>query len=168
MHDSETPAVGQQVITACAFIHKEDNGVAQVFLGRRAPTKKFLPNEYELPGGHIEYGEDIKEGLAREVMEEFNTRVSIGYPFAVFTYINKIKGSHSVEIIYFAKFIDPIEDIKANGHDHSEYGWFSKDQIYSLTSSVKSVEDDEFQSIFKGFDLLSGRSLNIGGTELLT
>ncbi|MDP3883136.1 MAG: hypothetical protein Q8Q48_03725 [Candidatus Staskawiczbacteria bacterium] len=52
-HDSEKPAQGQQVITACAFIHHNFDGVEKLFMPRRADTKKFLPGVYELPGGHI-------------------------------------------------------------------------------------------------------------------
>ncbi len=62
-HDSETPAKGQQVITACAFIHRKVDGVEKVFLPKRADTKKFLPGKYEIPDGHIDYGEDIQIGL---------------------------------------------------------------------------------------------------------
>ena len=68
-HDSETPAVNQQVITACAFIHHNFDGVEKLFWPKRADTKKFLPGVYELPGGHIDFGEDIVEGLRREIKE---------------------------------------------------------------------------------------------------
>ncbi len=70
-HDSETPAQGQQAITACAFIHQQFDGIEKLFWAKRADTKKFLPGVYELPGGHIDFGEDIVEGLRREIKEEF-------------------------------------------------------------------------------------------------
>jgi hypothetical protein len=41
-HDSETPAQGQQVITACAFIHHNFDGVEKLFWPKRADTKKFF------------------------------------------------------------------------------------------------------------------------------
>src|SRR5476651_1743539 len=110
-HDSETPAQGQQVITACAFIHHNFKGVEKVFLPKRATTKKFLPNVYELPGGHIDFGENPVDGLKREIDEEFSMKVMIGDPFYVFTYTNNIKGSHSIEVVYFAKFIDEFGKI---------------------------------------------------------
>jgi 8-oxo-dGTP diphosphatase len=69
-HDSETPAHGQQVIVACAFIHHSFDGVEKVFLAQRADTKKFFPGVYEIPGGHIDFGEDVIVGLKREVQEE--------------------------------------------------------------------------------------------------
>jgi 8-oxo-dGTP pyrophosphatase MutT (NUDIX family) len=84
VHDSETLAQGAQVITACAFIHREVDGVRQVFLPKRAATKKFLPGVFELPGGHIDYGEDIVDGLKREIREELGIAISVGDPFATF------------------------------------------------------------------------------------
>jgi hypothetical protein len=70
--DSETPAQRQQVISACAFIHHKVDGVEKVFLPKRAATKRFLPGVFELPGGHIDYGEDMVTDLKREITEEFN------------------------------------------------------------------------------------------------
>lgn len=155
-HDSEIPANGQQVITACAFIHHNFDGVEKVFLPRRASTKKFLPGVYELPGGHVDYGEDIVEGLKREITEEFGMSVSVGDPFATFTYTNPIKGSHSIEVIYFAKFIEPIDEVKLDPEDHSEYGWFAETELYKVTDANKTADDVEVQAMKKGFALLSG------------
>lgn len=162
-HDSETPAKGQQVITACAFIHHTFDSVDKVFLPKRASTKKFLPNVYELPGGHIEYGEDIVEGLKREIKEEFDMHIKVGDPYYVFTYDNEVKESHSIEVVYFATFIDPIENIKLQPEDHSEYGWYTKEEINSkVLSKDKGVEDIEIKAIYKGFNILEGQSLNEG------
>lgn len=155
-HDSEVPAVGQQVMTACAFIHRQVDGVEKVFLPKRAATKKFLPDVYELPGGHIDYGEDIVAGLKREVEEEFNVNVNVGDPFAVFTYTNEIKGSHSIEVIYFAQLLDSPDAITLNPEDHSEAGWFAENELAKVTTQNKDIDDVEFVSIKKGFALLRG------------
>jgi 8-oxo-dGTP pyrophosphatase MutT (NUDIX family) len=155
-HDSETPALNQQVITACAFIHKDFDGTEKVFLPKRASTKKFLPNVYEIPGGHIDFGEDIVEGLKREINEEFGMNISVGDPFAAFTYKNDIKGSHSIEVIYFATFNEPIEDISIDPEDHSEYGWFAENELDKVTDANKTIDDIEVQAMKKGFALLRG------------
>ena len=84
VHDSETLAEGKQVITACAFIHHNFDGVEKVFLPKRADTKKFLPGVYELPGGHIDFGEELVEGLKREIEEEFDIQINVGDPFYAF------------------------------------------------------------------------------------
>ncbi len=155
-HDSETPAIGQQVITACAFIHQEFEGVEKVFLPKRAETKKFLPGVYELLGGHIDYAEDIVAGLKREVTEEFGMNVSVGDPFAVFTYTNEVKGSHSIEVIYFAQFTDSLGQIVLHPDDHSTFGWFAEDELDQVADANKRGDDPEILAIKKGFALLNG------------
>ena len=168
-HDSETPAHGQQVITACVFIWHDFDGVIKVFLPKRAATKKFLPNLYELVGGHIDFNEDIVDGLKREVSEELNMSVKLGDPFAAFTYKNEVKGSHSVEVIYFGQVIEPIDQVEINAEDHSRYDWFTKEDVLARKAEMTPVdqalhkpgeEDAEYQAVIKGFDLLAGNQLN--------
>ena len=143
--DSEAPTKGQQVITACAFIHHNFNGVEKVFLPKRADTKKFLPGVYELPGGHIDYGEDIIDGLKREMTEELGMNITVGDPFAIFTYVNHIKGSHSIQVSYFAKFSDVIEKIKLDAEVHSTFGWFPENELDKVVSTIKGKDDPEIQ-----------------------
>jgi 8-oxo-dGTP diphosphatase len=150
-HDSETPAQGQQVITACAFIHRKVDGVEKVFLPKRADTKKFLPGKYEIPGGHIDYGEDIKVGLKREAKEELGVEITLGDPFAVFTYTNEVKDSHSIEVVYFAQVVGSPDKITINPDDHASCGWFTEAEAVSLNGDA---EDEEVAVIKKGFALL--------------
>lgn len=155
-HDSETPAQGQQVITACAFIHRNIDGVEKVFLPKRADTKKFLPGKYEIPGGHIDYGEDIEVGLRREVKEELGIDVALGDSFAVFTYTNEVKGSHSIEVVYFAQVVDDPDAITVHPADHSSCGWFSEEEAIGLNGDPNNAEVSVLK---KGFALLKGESL---------
>lgn len=96
--------------------------------------KKFLPNIFELPGGHIDFGEDITLGLQRELFEEFGMKSNIGDSFFAFTYTNEVKGSHSIEVVYFAKFIGQLKDISLNPEDHSEFGWFAESELSKATT----------------------------------
>lgn len=161
-HDSETLKEGQQVITACAFIHHSVDGKEKVFLPKRAETKKFLPGVYELPGGHIDFGEEIETGLKREILEEFGMNINVGDPFYVFTYKNDIKKSHSIEVIYFATFLNQLEEIKINPDDHSEYGWYSEEELDQVVSEIKKADDPEIIALKKGFEILRGKGLNAG------
>lgn len=154
MHDSETPAHGQQVITAVAIIHAIMDGHTKVFLPKRAKTKKFLPDVYELPGGHIDFGEDIEVGLKREIREEFNKEIILGDVVGAFTYTNEVKGSHSVEIIYLAEFKGSIDDITLQPEDHSEYIWAAEDELAKAYAGQKGSDDKEFQYVRKAFKVL--------------
>lgn len=158
-HDSEVPAQNQQVITACAFIHQKIDGVEKVFLPKRAATKKFLPGVFELPGGHIDFGEEPVVGLKREIYEEFGVHIEVGDPFFVFTYTNEVKGSHSIEVIYFAQLQDSLDDIKLDPADHSEAVWLAEQELHHAITESKGLDDIEFVAMRKGFALLRGESL---------
>ncbi|HVO86113.1 MAG TPA: NUDIX hydrolase [Candidatus Binatia bacterium] len=161
-HDSETPAHGQQVITACAFIHHDFDGVNKIFLAKRADTKKFMPGIYELLGGHIDFDENVVDGLAREVMEETGMNISIGDVFWEFTYSNWVKGSHSIEVVYFAKFTDALEQIKLHPDDHSDYKWVASHEVVDVMKIGRDDGDSEIQAVKRGFELLAGGALNFG------
>lgn len=106
-----------QKITACACIIHD----GKVFVARRALDKPFLPGVYELPGGHIEFGESVEEWLAREIKEELHIDVRIEKPFYAFTYVNTSGTKHTIEVVYFATMIDPSQPIQTNPEDHESY-----------------------------------------------
>ncbi len=153
-HDSETPAQGQQVFTACAFIYRCKDDILELFVPKRAKTKKFLPWIYELPGGHIDFWEDMRDGLKREISEEFWKNVQVGDCFDVFTYTNHIKWSQSLEAIYFSQFIDDEKNIVLHPEDHEGYVWISEKEINTIITAGKQEDDYEIQAIKKGFSIL--------------
>jgi 8-oxo-dGTP diphosphatase len=157
-HDSETPAHGQQVFTASAFIHRMNNGVREVFLAKRAMTKKFFPGVYEMLGGHIDWGEEMKNGLRREVLEEVGRNISIGDPFSVFDYKNDIKGSHSIEVSYYAVFTDTEDQLNLHPEDHETAAWLTEDDVRNLDS----ISQEERSACLKGFLLLRGEGHDTG------
>lgn len=136
----------QQKITACAFLHK----AGKLFIAKRADTKKFLPGKYELPGGHIEFGETLEGGLKREFQEEFQVEIEVGEPFYAFTYTAHENTVHSVEVIYFAQLKNNSQEIQLNSEDHSEYRWVTKEEAESLLDP----NDAETKAVFIGFQKL--------------
>lgn len=133
-----------QKITAGAFLHKD----GKLFIAKRAASKPFLPGKFELPGGHIEYQEDIAAGLKREFQEEFDLDIVVGDPFYAFTYMRD--GNHVVEINYFAQLADPNAEIKLKPEEHSEYRWVTKEELDTLWDP----NDDEYKAVEKGFSIL--------------
>lgn len=164
--DSESAARGQQVFTAVAFLYDiNESGQPRVCMPRRALSKKFLPGVFELPGGHIDYGEHFVDGLKRELREELGIEVTVGDPFAVFDYKNEVKGSHSVEVVYFAQLADASGDIMLNAADHSEYKWFTREEADQMYVDEQLPEDPERDVVRKGFALLAQRSSAVNYAE---
>ena len=59
-------------LAVCMAIHSKDGNL---LLTKRAATIKF-PNEWVMPGGHIDVGESLEECVVREVREETGIEVS--------------------------------------------------------------------------------------------
>ncbi|WP_047871887.1 NUDIX domain-containing protein [Nocardiopsis sp. RV163] len=57
-----------------AAVIADDRG--RVFAQRRSPTRRVFPHCWDIVGGHVEQGESMLEGLAREVEEETGWRLS--------------------------------------------------------------------------------------------
>lgn len=135
-----------QKITACAFIVHD----GKVLVARRALSASFLPGVYELPGGHIEFGETMEEWLAREIKEELHIDVRIGDPFHVFTYTNTSGTKHTIEVIYFATMIDMSQSIQTNPEDHESYERATQEQAQLLFQD----NPKESSAIQRGFECL--------------
>lgn len=53
----------------------------KILLLQRAMNEAFEPGLWELPGGKLNYGEDLIDALEREVREEVGLPVKVGLPF---------------------------------------------------------------------------------------
>ncbi|MFA6183653.1 MAG: NUDIX domain-containing protein [Parcubacteria group bacterium] len=139
-----------QKIVAAAFIHKD----GKLLIARRSSTKSFLPGVYELPGGHIEFGETMENGLFREIKEEFHVDVKIGDPFYVFTYTDKNNTAHAIEVDYFATLVDSDQNIELNAEDHSEFRWVGREDFLNFFIGNEA----EGEAAKKGFTILNKKN----------
>ncbi len=136
----------KQVITACVFLHKD----GKVLIGKRSKTKSFLPGKWELPGGHVEFGETVEECLKRELREEFNMDINLDKLFAEYTYVMNDGKDHVIEVLYFATMKNSNQKIKINKNEIEEYKWIFKDEVDDYFKD----NDDEGNAIRKGFEVL--------------
>lgn len=69
-------------------------------------------SHYEFPGGHLEYGESLKEGLKRELIEETGINIDINDMIPFYSIKYYCKNYHQsgknrlVEIYYFIIYTD--------------------------------------------------------------
>ena len=93
-------------------------------------AEPFL-GSYALPGGFVEYGEDIEEAIHREIEEE--TGLS-GLPFRQFRTFgrpDRDPRGHTVSVVYVAVLIGEPPEVAA-GDDAAAADWFPIKKLPTL------------------------------------
>lgn len=100
----------------------------RLLLLRRSPALTAFPGTWDIPGGHVEEGEDLLAALRREIREETGYAVTVERPFrtGIFDYpLAGGRSSRTVEIDFICSLktrcspvLDPAE--------HTEYEWIRR------------------------------------------
>jgi 8-oxo-dGTP diphosphatase len=56
-------------LVVAATLHSDD----RILLCHRSPTRRWFPDVWDFPGGHVEPGEAPLQALARELLEELGS-----------------------------------------------------------------------------------------------
>ena len=83
-------------------------------------------NHYEFPGGHLEFGENLIEGLKRELLEETGIEIEKENTIPFYSIKYYCKNYHDtgknrlVEIYYFLVYTDLVYDVSKIKLDENE------------------------------------------------
>lgn len=102
-------------------------------------------NFYALPGGHLEFGEDPKACVYREVIEELGVVPEVGNLLFINTFkdgINKQPIEFFFEILNASDYLNLDSVHKTHEHEIEEYTWVSP------TSDLQ-ILPDKFGQAFK-------------------
>jgi 8-oxo-dGTP diphosphatase len=111
-------------VATFAYVVNKKN---KVLLLRRAKNDTF-PGIWEFPGGGFEAGEDPKESIEREVLEEAGLHIKAVRPLAVITHNSHKKNVEVVRITYECRLIKPDEKVVLS-HEHDAYRWIDSDKL---------------------------------------
>src|SRR3990172_7974227 len=136
------------VITVKAVIL---NAEGKSLVLKRPKHEKSGSGKYDLPGGSIEHGEDIKKALNREINEETGLEVEIGPVIHVFDF-EKGEGNepHSTTIGKGIRFLAYYKDgdVKLDDKEHSQFEWLEIDKAISKFED-KGFEKDKRDALIK-------------------
>lgn len=99
---------------------------------KRNENDDSFPGAWEFPGGHLETGETLKEGLKRELKEEID--FTDDFEPIITHYYDEIKEKngkliHELEI----DFLINVDSTKINvklSNEYCDYKWLTKDSSY--------------------------------------
>lgn len=107
----------------------------RLFLAKRGPKARSEHGKWECPGGGMEFGESFDHAIKREIMEEFGIEIIPIRPLGVVNHLLLDEDKHWVAIPYLCKIKKGTPKI-LEPEKCSEIGWFTLDQIVSMSHSV--------------------------------
>lgn len=131
---------GSMALHAVVHLHIFDNE-GNLYLQKRSMKKDIAPGRWDTAvGGHIDYGEYVKEALAREAREELGIDISGMNPKPLFSYI----WQSSVEREVVNAFAVRYDGVITPDHDEVDEGRF-----WSLEELQTSLGKDVFTQQFE-------------------
>jgi ADP-ribose pyrophosphatase YjhB (NUDIX family) len=105
------------------------NDLEQILLVRE--KKEPVYNKFNLPGGHLEPGEELTAGAKREAMEEINSHIEIKGLIGIYTGCGK---DHYINFIFAGKITggEPF----ANKDEINDLGWYSVEEIMNFPEEL--------------------------------
>lgn len=123
------------------------NSQRKMLILKRKPDD-FLGGYYEIPGGHVEEGENIFKAVERETIEETNLAISkIGSYLGHFDYIDS--DNIRCRQFNFSVSVEMTTKIKLTEHVH--YKWIDESMIEDINKISDEVKDILITFSFNNF-----------------
>jgi 8-oxo-dGTP diphosphatase len=110
----------------------EDDGGRILLVKHKQERGGYWQGKWICPGGELEVGEEIEEGIKREVKEETNLEVELITPLVTFDRIVKVDGKASLHVIYIDYVARLIGGELKVGSDAGEALWVEKKSISKM------------------------------------
>lgn len=127
-------------IAVSAFIVRNN----RLLILKRADDEAFLPGTWEVPGGGVDEGESIEEGVMRETIEEAGIHVTPKKLFGFFEYVDGY-NQKTVNLNFMCEMNNGSEDADTSSGEMERAAWVTITELhdYQFTSPImlKACED---------------------------
>ncbi len=106
------------------------NDQGQILLVKHVPrTGDFWGGQWMVPGGGLELGEALEEGIIREVEEETNLKVEVLRHVSTLDRIVREGDEVKLHVVYVDFLVRPVGGDLRPSSDVGAARWFSRDEI---------------------------------------
>lgn len=123
------------------------NEQGQVFLSQRGPKSRNERGTWEFPGGRVEFGESLKDAVAREFLEEYGMVIAVDDLLGLDDHILPDEGQHWVSPTYLAHHVSGEPRI-LEPEKCTAIGWFSLDDLPQPLSVITRHDIAIYKSRF--------------------
>ena len=116
------------------------NSNKEILISQRSEFKEKLPLKWECNGGALLSGEDIIEGLIREIYEELG--IKLQKDKAIF--LKTAKNDHRFKEIYLFKYDVHIENLIFSDGEVRDAKWVSIDEFMKMFNDGEIVYNVDF------------------------
>ena len=118
----------REIMIGVGAVIEDENG--RILLVKHVPERGgFWQGKWICPGGRLETGETIEEGIKREVREETRLEIDLVTPLPPFDRVVSTNGNVSLHVIYIDYLARVVGGELKPGSDVGEALWVEKQHI---------------------------------------
>ena len=118
----------ERILVAVGAVIEDDRG--RILLVKHKKERGgYWQGKWICPGGALDFGEEIEEGIKREVQEETNLEIDLVRPLVPFDRIVKLGERTSLHVIYIDYTAKLLGGELKIGSDAGEALWVEKKNI---------------------------------------
>ncbi|MCJ1369235.1 hypothetical protein MMC20_000445 [Loxospora ochrophaea] len=143
---NELPLGFVYVVGVAVFHLDSETSKQQLLVVKRADHEDTFPGSWELPGGHVEAFEIVKDSVGRELLEETGlVVVDILGEFEELYWDSQSKAQKNMQLNYLVTVKD-TESVRLNPEEHSDWKWTDEAGVDDLpmTPGMRKVLKDAF------------------------
>ena len=131
------------------------NDAGQIFLTKRSPEKRYMPNKWENPAGHVQAGEDCTDAIVRELFEETGVTVQKEW----MTFLGGSKSAYGFGRDYGVRMNFNLSTVKLQPGETCDARWVEKKEFRRMAESgeIASSVIDHMQDYMDNFKKFIGQ-----------